>query len=371
MAKIAIVAPQLNPSTLQLCESLSQYRHEVSLITSASQNIPTSFSFPILTFFKNWTAKESLYFISKYFWQTPDIWHFVFSDLSVKEILQAHWVLSLIGKSIPKQGSKRIAVGSFYNFNFQDLESKNLNWFEKIKLQFFLKQLDLVTTGTRESLMYLKRNQWVKKSARLEVLPPLPEEWAHYIKPQSEIINKTFHSELEILCRNSQPYLFIPTQLYNTDDLTAVCEHFFVFALGDRPLHQKIHPKIYYLGTDLTDADLLFVVENSKAICTSLEDLSLLELVKIQFLAMRSGRPIIANRRQVELLPGYVQDKKNGWVTDGHPRDILHIKANNPFLNLNLKKNNVTLGPLMDSTINELNRLYASVLAGQGIKRSV
>ncbi len=388
MAKIAIISPTIHPATLQLCETLSQYRHEVSYITSAQDNIPSHFSFPILTYFKNWSFYEGLNFFSKYLFHSPDIWHFVFPEFSEAEILRAHWILSALGGALPR----RAVMGSFYNLNISDQNRRqDPNWLERIKLQLFLRQMDLITTGTRENLMYLKRNLVKTSRTQLEVLPPLPVDWEQW-KNKHQYVKTTSHlSELEILCRNSQPYLFVPTQIYERETMLPLCDHFHILSLGSRPKKHLSEEKtnsvsttestastpfrteankpssvtknrIHYLGSDLSESDIQYVVENSKGICTALEELSLLELVKIQTWAQKAGKPIIANRRQVELLPGFVQDKKTGWVIDGHSRDILHIKASNPHFNLNLKKGNVTTGPLVDSTINELNRLYANLL---------
>ena len=234
MAKIALLSKKFSPQLLSLAQSLKSHHHDVTLITSQSENIPDDVGFPVLTFFKKWTAFEALQFFPRILMQAPDVWHFVFADSEAEKPSGAHWILAQLAKALPG----RVVAASFYD---------SLYSLSPQRIAPFVKSCDIVTAASRESLMYLKRKNWLSKFAETEVLPPF--------MLQSSMEEEMVDQELDQLLKAASPYLVIASERLPDVDLSTLTGSVQVLVCGSRPL-RNVPEGVFFVGKNLSDASL-------------------------------------------------------------------------------------------------------------------
>lgn len=341
MAKIALITKRLTPTSLGLAKALHFQRHEVLLITSAFEAVPDGLPFQVLSFFKSWSTLEALRFFPRLLSQSPRVWHFVFTDLAEEKPTQAEWILARLAKAIPQ----RVVAASFY---------KGLISAQKWRLKAFVSSLDLITTGTRENLMYVKRQGWLGNFAECEVLPPLDN------------LNATFSHEepdedVHRLSQNLKNYLVLPCEKLNTRiDWQQITAHFPLIVLGARPA--KASPSnIYYVGDGLSQGDLLHLLKHSSGLLTAFDEFSEVELMNFHDLCSESQTATIANLRQREALPGFCVPQRNGFVLDRELHSFRQLIHENPDLRLAQPNFEKKQWHLADSALNELSRLYSKI----------
>jgi hypothetical protein len=336
MAKIAVITKDWNESARALALSLHQCRHDVTVITSKNIQIEESFPFPILTTFKNWSSREVLQFFPRFFGQAPEIWHFVFSDPQSERPGPGHWLLALLVKSLPR----RVIAASIFSGLTQ-------TW----RWSPFLKMCDITTLPTRESLMHLKRRGRFSAEAELEIFPPLLLRQSQKSQAPS--------SEIDNLIENLGNYLVIPSDRFPESPEWAFVEDFHrLVILGPRRWQQK---KRTYVSQNLSEADFERLLLSSKALLIAFSDLSPTELMRCHQWAEKTGKPVIASPRQAEALPGLCVHQKSGWVLDRGIDSLRTLLLENPELILPDWQKRPRSYSLMDSCLNELNRLYSKV----------
>lgn len=328
----------MSPQAIGLAKALQFHRHEVLIITSAEETVPDHLGFQVLTFFKSWSAIEALRFFPRILGQAPEVWHFVFADTETERPSAAHWVLAQLARALPG----RVIAASFYDslFNFSGRRALPL-----------LKNCDIVTTDTRENLMFIKRNSWLGKYCETEVLPP-------FIGSDSVSTTSVFDQDLSQLIAASQPYLVLSSQRLPHLDWELILGKVQLLVCGQRPT--KSFKGIFYLGHDLSDGQFIEILRGSQGLLTAFDDLALVELLKFQRLCALTQTPIIGSSRQAEALPGYCVHKRNGFQISS--LSALHqLLLENPKLELQSPLFEPLKTDLTDSALNELNRLYAKV----------
>lgn len=336
MAKIAVITKDWNESARALALSLHQCRHDVTVITSKNLRIEETFPFPVLTAFKTWSSKEVLGFFPRFLGQAPEVWHFVFTDPQSERPGAGHWLLALLAKSLPR----RVIAASLFSGVTQ-------SW----RWAPFLKMCDITTLPTRESLMHMKRRGRLNPEAELEIFPPL-------LLGQTSTESAP-HSELESLIENLGSYLIIPSDRFPEGPEWDFVEDFHRFViLGPRRWQQK---KRTYISHSLLESQLERLLLSSKALLIAFSDLSPTELMRCHQWAEKTGKPVIASPRQAEALPGLCVHQKTGWVLDRGIDSLRTLLLENPDLNLPPWEHRPRSYSLMDSCMNELNRLYSKV----------
>lgn len=338
MAKIALVTKNLSPQALGLARALQFHRHEVIVMTSATETVPDDLGFQVLTYFKNWSALEAIKFFPRLLGQAPEVWHFVFADTDTEKPQAAQWVLAQMARALPG----RVVAASFYD---------SLLHFSSRQVMPLLKSCDIVTTATRENLMYIKRRSWLGKFCETEVLPPL-------IPASSPQEGGLLDQDLKQLIEAASPYLLVPSQKLPDLDWDLVLNKVQLIVCGQRP--EKARNGVYYVGNDLTDGQFMEILKGSKGLLTAFHELSVVELLQLQRFCTLTQRPSIANHRQVEALPGFCVHKRNGFQVS-LVAELHHLLLENPDLELKSPLFEEIKTDLADSALNELNRLYAKV----------
>jgi hypothetical protein len=343
MAKVALISKKFSPQLLSLAQALKSHHHDISIITSQSENIPDDIGFSVLTYFKKWTILEALRFFPRILGQTPEVWHFVFADTDLEKPSGAHWLLGQMAKALPG----RVIVASFYD-SLYSLPAQ--------RIAPFVKVCDIVTTASRENLMYLKRKKWLSRFVETEVLPPF--------MPQGGNDTEEIDLELDQLTKAASPYLVIPSENMPTVDFSALKGQIQVLVCGSRPA-KNVPEGFFFVGKNLNDIQLLQILKGSLGLLTAFDEFSVIELLRFHRLCLLTKTPTLANLRQTEALPGFCVHKRNGFVLDQGMSSLRNLFSG---FNANLGRLELTQAlfeplsaNLADSALNELNRLYSKV----------
>jgi hypothetical protein len=346
MAKIALITQKLTPEFLGFAKALHFHRHEVMIITGQDSSVPEGLQFETLTYFRKWSALEALRLFPRLLSHSPTVWHFVFSDLSEEKFRPAQWALAQLARAIPG----RVVAGSLFDTPFE---------IPRWKLRPLLKACDIVTAGSRESLMYLKRQNLLKNFCQTEVLPPL-------LSVNEEPAGGGHDQDLEKLAQSLKPFLVVPnSRLSSSIEWAEIAAKISLVFLGSRPqnfLGKAILPSdVYFVGSHLSSADLSYLLSKSSGLLAAFDDLSEVELMRFHNLCSATRTPTLANSRQAEALPGFCVTKKNGWVLEKGVQSFRQLLFDNPELRLAQPDYERRAYEVADSTLNELNRLYSKV----------
>lgn len=338
MAKIALFTQTMSAQAVGLAQALQFHRHEVIMITSAKEPVPDGLGFQVLTYFKNWSAMEALLFFPRIMSYAPEVWHFVFSDMDAETPSPAHWVLSRLARALPA----RVIACSFYD---------NLYEVPRRKALPLLKNCDIVTAATRESLMYIKRKSWLGRSCETEVLPP----FMTFNSTQEKL---DLNPDLKQLIEAASPYLVVANEHLPDLDWDPVLGKLQLLVCGDRP--EKSQDRVYYIGSNLTDSQLLEVLRHSKGLLTAFDDFSVVEMLRLHNLCSQTETPVLGSSRQAEALPGFCVPKHNGFLISG-VESLNQLLQDNPRLEVPHPLFVAIKSDLADSALNELNRLYSKI----------
>lgn len=351
MAKIALITQKLSPEFLGFAKALHFHRHEVMIITSAEAVIPDGLPYETLTYFRRWSALEALRLFPRLLGHSPLVWHFVFSDLDQEKLRPAHWVLAQLARAIPG----RVIAASLFDTPFEVV---------KWKLRPLLKSCDIVTTGSRESLMYLKRQKLLGGFCQTEVLPPLQSISEDFLEAGHH------DQDVEKLAQSLKPYLIVPNSRLshaskNSADWSELAAKISLVFLGPRPEHlfEKLSApsNIYFVGSHLSPADLAYLFSQSSGLLTAFDELSEVELMRYHEICSLTKTPTLATPRQAEALPGFCVVRKNGWVLEKGVQSFRQLFFDNPELRLNQPQYDRRTYEIADSALNELNRMYSKV----------
>jgi hypothetical protein len=350
MAKVALFTQSLGPEFLSFAKALQCQRHEVMVITSKNIVPPPQFPYQTLTYFQRWSLLEALRLFPRLLSHAPLIWHFVFSDLRQEKMSPAYGLLAQLARAIP---GRVIATSLFAT----PTEAK------RRQLRSLLKACDIVTTGSRESLMYLKRQKLLSDFCQTEVLPPLQSLDEEALTNKGE----EHDEDMEKLALSAKPYLVVPNSDFHRDGIhwSELSAKISLVFLADRPtlsFGQTLPPSnVYFAGSHLPPADVAYLLSESSGLFTAFADLSEIELMRFHELCSLSRTPTLATPRQAEALPGFCVAKRNGWILEKGVQSFRQLALDNPDLRLNQPQYERRTYELADSALNELNRLYAKV----------
>lgn len=346
MAKIALITQKLTPEFLGFAKALHFHRHEVMIITGHDVVVPDGLQFEILTYFKKWSTLEAIRLFPRLLAHSPMVWHFVFSDLGDEKFRAAQWALAQLARAVPG----RVIASSLFDTPFD---------IPKWKLRPLLRSCDIVTAGSRESLMYLKRQGLLRSFCQTEVLPPL-------LSTSAEASEGNHDQDLEKLTASLKPFLVVPnSRLSSNIEWSEIAAKISLVFLGTRPqnfLSKALAPSnVYFVGSHLNSTDLSYLLSQSSGLLAAFDDLSEVELMRFHNLCSLSKTPTLANGRQAEALPGFCVTKKNGWILEKGVQSFRQLIFDNPELRLTQPQFERRSYEVADSTLNELNRLYSKV----------
>ena len=342
MAKIAIISQNFSAEVEALAESLFGLRHDVVVITDQASKIPQRYTRTVLTPFKKWSALEALRFIPKFLGSAPHIWHFVFNDSTKESPTSAHFILATFAKALPR----RSVVTTFWN-----------SW--PIKAFLFSKFAglnDLMTFGTREGLMRAKRNHWIPPTCEAEVMPPLPGLRSDESSGRRE--------DLQRLCNHLKPFLYVPhNELPKSILDSARLSGVRLLVRGSRA-EQTHDDNLYYLPPSANEGDVEYCISESIGILSAFHQFSPLELIRLQNSSQKMAKPIVGHPAQNDVLPGFCLHGKSGFLVESD-REFQKLFHSSHWAHFKYQAVDPGLRQLQDSVLNDLNRLYTKLLAGQ------
>jgi len=338
MAKIALLTQKLTPEALGLARALKFHRHDILLITSAMETVPDDLGFQVLTYFKSWSAFEALRFFPRILGQAPEVWHFVFADAAFEKPTPAHWILAQLARALPG----RVVAASFYDSLFE---------MSVTRLLPFLKSCDIVTTATRENLMFIKRKSMLHRHCETEVLPP-------FITSSSPDFEQIVDQDLQQLIEAASPFLVIPSEHLPAQDWSQILNKVQLIVCGPRP--ERSADGVFYIGRSLIPGHFQEILGRSLGLLTAFDDLSVVEMLNLQRMSTQTRTPILANARQAEALPGLCVHKRNGFLIQDLSQ-LNQLLIDNPKLEVTAPLFESVKTDLADSALNELNRLYSKV----------
>jgi len=229
-----------------------------------------------------------------------------------------------------------------------------------------MKTVDIVTTSTREQLMFIKRKSWIHNFCETEVLPP-------FLASSEQMLKTEIDQDLSKLLNSMQPYLLVPSERLNpilTEDplFAKFLQSKKLIVCGSRPVMkikqlglQSLQSEIAFVGKQASDIGMYHLLEKSKALLIAFDNYSAIELLHFHQLCQQTKTPILASSRQAEALPGLCIHGKNGFILDQGLSTLLQLLQENPDLKTIDTNYPLLTADLTDSALNELNRLYSKV----------
>jgi hypothetical protein len=331
MAKVALITEEFSPLVESLATALSHQKQEVVIVTSrsAAEKVPSHLS--ALAPFKTWSAMEAVRSLPALVAQNFDVWHFLFPTGETRP-LSAQWILATVARSLPQ----KVIAGSF-----SSPESLR-GWDSR-----FLSLMDLALFSNRSFLMKEKRRRHLAEHTLAEVLPPLEGVAVH----QDAHLREESHRLLSCL----RPFLVLPDLHDGPNWLDNSPLDFVV--LKPHPRRGSKHRHVFYTG-DVSPAERDLFIERSRGICLLYGDYSVLELQRFHQWSEKSQRPLLVRKRQTEIWPGLCWHLKSGWVLEDGGDPLQPLLIENPNLELPQGFENYSQREIVDSTLNQLLRLY-------------
>lgn len=342
MAKVALICRDWTEPARNFALALHEQHHEVFVLTSKNQDFSETQGISILACFENWNWREMVELVPHLLRLNPDIFHFFQVDKD-PEFTQAHWLLALYGKSIPRRAT---ALSSFHRFTTKDSRF----------MQLFLKLQDLVTVGNRENLMFLRRNHWLRDKSLSEIIPPFTA------MPQLNAEKPTEDPELARLLESLKPFVLVPGGFPNTFAKSQLSElsGLNILFFAERP-RKAVEKNFFFLDRSVFSQDFQTIASAAKVCVSAGLDFSLLELVQLQKILWQAKCALISDPHQSEILPGICMNGQNGFVHQDN-KSIQQLLASCQDLSWSENHHLSVHGQLKDLAMNELARLYSKAL---------
>ncbi len=335
MAKIAIISEFPDAATWSLAECLWEQKQDVLLITSRDAVIDLVPNFPLMTPFRKWNGLEAIKLFPRLLQFNPDVIHFVFSK-SHSRVRLAHWLLAPALAAIP---NKALALSSFSELNFKN----------RIDLSF-LRFFNLMTFGTRNHLMKVKRS--MTEPPLSDVLPP--------IELQDPANSARLREDLENMVKKLGKFVVLPQAPPSAEVASLLRKVGFETLV----ISEKFNFNTPYFATGpLTRAEKNYVIKSAQALWLAGLDLSVAELKFFQELSRSLEKPVLISPEQNETLPGLCWHLKSGWILDQGLATLEEILRTNPGLELTGRFQSISSGENLDTSLNELLRLYSRALS--------
>lgn len=365
MAKIALITKNLTSTSWQLALALKAQQHEVLILTSRGEEVPPG-DLQVWSYFKSWSALEAFRLLPRLFMQQIQIMHLVLHE---DRLNAGQAVLSAFARSHPQC----ILTTSLLHIK-RGLKRSN-------PVRYLIEESDIVTCPTTESMGHLRGLNVRSTRQGRGILPP--------------ILN--LHESLNVTANSTETSLDLPKDLK--------IENAVVFPLREtyfdksnkhlnhlKELHQK-HPVLLWGSfqdwtlrdrkgfeawmkqsgsilpwavtgqLDLSQLQALF--KNVKALFLAGLDLTPHELTDYYLKAIHNHLALVIDDRQARLHADLWKNGVNCWILrlDSFAQD-LHQWLNKTEIHLpeSLSENLMRNRHLMDSSLNELNRLYNRAL---------
>ncbi|MGE5085050.1 MAG: hypothetical protein ACM3MG_02035 [Bacillota bacterium] len=368
MAKIILVSKHLHATTWQLAQSLRAQQHEVVVLTSRHEEPPENTSdIELMTYFKKWNVLEGLRIIPGLFGLQPQILHLVLDE---DRMNAAQIVLSTFAKSHPAC----ILTTSLLDIR-RGLRKTN-------PVRYLIEESDIITCPTIETLGQLRGLNVRSPNQGRGILAPALD-----FKYKNILDTFVDESEAQLLADlPTQKYIAVPFREERFDPESdsfqrvrilaqkykvALWGSYSHWSLRDRKRFaawmEKHHCGSSWIVTGTLSPHLSHILlEKSAAFIIAGQKFTPLEMTEYFRRAIQAQATLILDSRQTSVHADLWKNAINCWVLNTHhiQRDLVKLLSR-PQLQLpeTLSEEAAQKSHLVDSSINELNRLYNRALA--------
>lgn len=367
MAKIILVSKYVNATSWQLAQALKSQQHEVVLLTSYGEIPPQDTQgIEFMGYFKKWSLLEGLRIIPGLFGLHPQILHVLLDE---DKLNAAQGVLSTFAKSHPTC----VLTTSLLNIR-RGLTRRN-------PVRYLIEESDIITCPTVEALGQLRGLNIRSTRQGRGILPPVLNLTTN--SPDELSTNEDEARLLEITSR--APFIVVPFREPDFDHeadsfirIRTLAQKYKVVLWGSYS-HWSLRDRKKFaawmeefqcghnwtvtgpVSTSLSQA----LLKQSTALFLAGQHLSPVEMTEYYMRAIQSHAVLILDSRQTSVHSDLWKNAVNCWVLNHHhlQMDLVKLLAK-PHLRLpeSLSKQLAEDRHLIDSSLNELNRLYNKAL---------
>lgn len=368
MAKIILVSKQVHSTAWQLAQALRAQQHEVVLLTSHGESPRDESSIEFMAYFKKWSALEGLRIIPALFGVQPQILHLVLDE---DQMTPAQAVLSLFAKSHPTC----VLTTSLLDIR-RGLKRRN-------PVRYLIEESDIVTCPTIEGLGQLRGLDVRSTRQGRGILAPVLE----FGEAPSAEFSAEHQDEIRLLEQLSkEPYFVLPFREKNFDPESAAFEHIRTLAqrhkvvlwgsyshwsLRDRKKFASWMEKFecgqrWVMTGSMPLNNSRLLLEKCEAFVLAGQHFSPVEMTEYYMRAIQAQAVLVLDSKQISVHSDLWRNAVNCWVLNAHhiQRDLVKLLSK-PNLKLpeTLSEELALDRHLIDSSMNELNRLYNRALA--------
>jgi hypothetical protein len=367
MAKIILVSKKITPTTWHLAQALKSHQHEVVLLTSYGEKPPQDANdIEFLGYFKHWTIMEGFRILPTLIAQGPQIIHLLLEEDRANS---AQILLSVFAKSHPSC----VLTTTLLNIR-KGLKRRN-------PVRYLIEESDIITCPTVEALGHIRGLNVRSHHQGRGILPP-------FLSLQvGESVDSILNDDEILLFENlrKRPYIVMPFSEALFDpknpnyDLMRVLAQKYKLVLWGTYSHwpvrerkafaswmSKIDPSSEWIVTgSLGSVMIQILLKSASALFLAGRDFSPVEMTDYYTHAIKSDVPLILCSNQTSIHSDLWKNSINCWVLNNEQIQSDLIKLlNRPSLKLpeSLTRKLAEDRHLIDSSLNELNRLYNRAL---------
>lgn len=366
MAKIILVTKTITATSWQLALALKAQQHDVVVLTSYKEEpMGSSHGIQFMAYFKKWSFAEGLKIIPGLFGLQPQILHLLLDE---DKMSPAQIILSGFARSHPT-----CVLTTSLLFIRKRLSRLN-------PVRYLIEESDIITCPTVEALGYIRGLNVREHQQGRGILPPVLDLSSSTLKED------TYLDELEeIEDFTSRPYIVVP---FREEKFTPFANHFHrllkinqkyrVILWGSFDgwsLRQRKRfaqwmdehqGKGWLITSQLTLAQTQYLLGKAEALYLAGQALSPVEVTDYYMKAISAHAVMILDSRQTKVHGDLWKNAQNCWILrwDAMSEDLEKV-----LLKANLKVPENVADQLaedrhlIDSSLNELNRLYNKALA--------
>ncbi|WP_373998954.1 hypothetical protein [Bdellovibrio bacteriovorus] len=367
MAKIILVSKHVNATSWQLAQALKSQQHEVVLLTSYGEVPPEDTTgIEFMGYFKSWSVLEGFRIIPGLFGLHPQILHVLLDE---DQMNPAQMILSTFAKSHPSC----VLTTSLLNIR-RGLNRRN-------PVRYLVEESDIITCPTVEALGQLRGLNVRSPRQGRGILPPV-------LDLKSEFAVNVFHEDIEeqfFQALETRPYVVIPFRETHFDPeaenfvrIRTLAQKYKVVLWGSYS-HWSLRDRKkfaawmdeFQCGHNWTVTGSLSpqagrqLLEKSTAVMLAGQGFTPIEMTDFYMKAIHSHAVLILDSKQSSVHSDLWKNTVNCWILnhDHIHADLVKLLAK-PHLRVpeSLSEQLAEDRHLIDSSLNELNRLYNRAL---------
>lgn len=367
MAKIVLVAKEINSITWQLATALRSQQHEIVFVSSYDQSPPENNDYiQVLTFLKTWSWFEGLKILPLLLGAQPQIIQLLPEN---EKLEPAFLTIAAFAKAHPG-----IILTTSLMKTTRSLRNRKL-------LKYLLAESDIVTCPSAESMAQLRGIETRIRNQGRVILPPMlnlsEDIKTHSLSESSE----------ESLFIEKLPQQFVLMPFYEksfspqsnwSQRFIKICKKYHVVLLGSMNNWSPRERKLFQQWCEdqgiaaqwtLTGVTPLPMKEKLLQLAQVLWlagcDLSSTELIEHYMMAIHNNCTLVLDHRQAQVHAALWKHGENSWILNAHrlPSEIDKVlKFETLKTPIKLNDSIAEQRHWMDLPLNELNRLFNKAL---------